>query len=154
MTLKITLTVDEDYGEQLIGLLSKAFGRGELGIGDIKIERAKAIDVGLKAIRQSKIADKPKRKARADYEIGMRAFMTGKPNGVITILTGLSHDATRDGLTAMWKARGFSENGLGASLSKLGKRGYVLMLGNGAWRLTTKGADLVNRWNAQHGEPN
>jgi hypothetical protein len=159
MTLKITLTVDEDHGEQLIGLLAKAFGRGELGIGDIKIERAKAIDVGLKAIHQSKIAklvetDKPKRRARADYEIGMRAFMTGKPNGVITILTGLSHDATRDGLTAMWKARGFSENGLGASLSKLGKRGYILMLGNGAWRLTTKGADLVNRWNAQYGEQN
>jgi hypothetical protein len=158
MTLKITLTVDEDHGEQLIGLLSKAFGRGELGIGDIKIERAKPIDVGLKAIHQSKIAKlieagKPKQR-RMGYEIGMRAFKSGKPNGVITILTGLSHGASRDGLMAVWRARGFNPNGLSASLSKLTDRGYITMLGGGAYRLTTKGADIANRWTAQYGEPN
>jgi hypothetical protein len=160
MTLKVTLTINQDFSEDLIGLLTKAFGRGELGIGDIKIERAKPIDVGLKAIRQSRIAKlieagkSSKRKARSDYEMGMRAFMTGKPNGVITILIGLSHNGTRDGLAAMWKARGFAGNGLGASLSKLAKRGYITLLGGGAYRLTTKGADLVNRWNAQYGEQN
>jgi hypothetical protein len=156
MSLKITMTVDEEHGEQLVGLLAKAFGRGELGIGDMRIERAEPLDVGLKTtaaihpIRKSTVAKLvaagTRKSNRASAGLGARAFKTGKPNGAVTILTGLSHDASRDGLKAVWTARGFSENGLGAMLSKLAKRGYVIRVDEGQYRLTPKGADVVNRW--------
>jgi hypothetical protein len=160
MTLKVTMTINQDYSEDLIGLLIKAFGRGELGIGDIKIERADPLDVGLKAIKQSQIAKlvakaqeppkllKPKIVRKSG--LGLRAMANGKENGVVVILKGLSHDASRDGLMVMWKAKGLHPNGLSASLSKLRQRGYVLMLGKGAYRLTPKGQEFVKQWRAQH----
>jgi hypothetical protein len=164
MTLKVTLTINQDFSEDLIGLLTKAFGRGELGIGDIKIERADPLDVGLKAIKQSQIAKlvakaqeppklpKPKI-VRKGYSLGMRAFRTGKPNGVTIALTGLEHDATRDGLRAMFRAQGVNPNGLSPTLTKLKKRGYVVLVSAGVWRLTPKGMDFVKQWRAQHDDP-
>jgi len=159
MTLKVTLIVDPEHGGELIALLAKAYSRNELGLGDIRIERAKAIDVGLKAVHQAaaaitKVIEKPKLKRKSNRApgLGERAFKTGKVNGTILILTGLSHDASRDGLMAMWTAKGFNPNGLSASLTKLSQRGYLTMLGEGRYRLTPRGADVVNRWEDRNDE--
>lgn len=155
MTLKITLTVDQDHGEQLIGLLAKAFGRGELGIGDIRIERTQPLDVGLKAIHQSVESKLPKPKKqkveRKDYSLGMRAQKTGKQNGVVIALRGLSMDASRDGLREMFKAYGVNPNGVSPTLSKLQKRGYIVNVSKGVWRLSTKGVEFVKQWEKEHG---
>ena len=161
MTLKITLVVDQEDGEPLIGLLAKAFGRGELGIGDIRIERAHAIDVGVKAIRQSTVAKmveagkrltaKAKKTARKDYALGMRAFASGRANGVVVTLLALAHNATRENMLTEWRGLGLNLNGLSATLSKLKKRGYVVNPADGIWRLTPKGQELVQKWNEDNG---
>jgi predicted transcriptional regulator len=154
MTLKVTLIVDPEHGGELIALLAKAYSRNELGLGDIRIERAKAIDVGLKAVHAVKVAlTKPKR-AERKHELGQRAFASGKPNGVVIVLTALSHGGSRAGIRAMFEAHNINPNGLSPIMTKLGQRGYITMLGGGNYRLTPKGADFVNRWNEQHGEQN
>jgi predicted transcriptional regulator len=83
--IKLTLVLDPDEGEQLIGLVAKAFGRGELGIDAMRIERERAEPLrggkeyavgyadgeALRPVRQSTIAKmvaarelpKPKRPA-------------------------------------------------------------------------------------------
>jgi predicted transcriptional regulator len=164
MTLKLTMTINQDASEDLIGLLTKAFGRGELGIGDIKIERADPLDVGLKAIRQSQIAKlvakaqeppklpKPKQ-TKKGYALGMRAVKSGKHNGVTIILTALSHDASRDGIKAMFKAHDINPNGVSPSLTKLQKRGYIVRIGAGNYRLTPKGQEFVKQWRESHERP-
>jgi predicted transcriptional regulator len=165
MTLKVTMTINQDYSEDLIGLLTKAFGRGELGIGDIRIERADPLDVGLKAIKQSAIAKlitagapskviakeamKPKL-TRKGYSLGMRAVKSGKHNGVTIILTALAHDASRDGIREMFKAHDINPAGVSPSLTKLQKRGYIVRIGAGVYRLTPKGQEFVKQWRAQH----
>ena len=155
MTMKITLVVDPERGEELIYLLVKAFNRNELGIGDLRIERANPIDVGLKAIKQTMPAKpKQKRGKRENYSLGMRAMKSGRANGVVITLTGLSHDARRDGLLAMWRAHGLNSNGLSATLSKLQKRGYVTNPANGVWRLTPQGQDFVQQWRQTHDHAN
>ena len=157
MTLKITLVVDQEDGEPLIGLLAKAFGRGELGIGDIRIERAHAVDVGVKAIRQSTVAKverltaKAKKTARKDYALGMRAFASGRPNGVVVTLLALAHNATRENMLTEWRGLGLNLNGLSATLSKLKTRGYVVNPADGIWRLTPKGQEVVQKWNEDNG---
>jgi hypothetical protein len=172
MTLKITMTINQDYSEDLIGLLTKAFGRGELGIGDIKIERADPLDVGLKAIKQSIAAtgkfpeatakwigrDKPKPAGtphkRRGYSLGMRAIKTGKPNGITIALAGLEHNASRDGLRAMFEAHNINPNGVSPSLSKLKKRGYIVQIDVGVYSLSPKGQAFVEQWRAQHERAN
>jgi hypothetical protein len=162
MTLKVTMTINQDYSEDLIGLLTKAFGRGELGIGDIKIERADPLDVGLKAIHQATV--RPIRKStvakmigkskRGSPGLGNRAFRTGKINGAIITLTGLSHGGSRDGLRAMLEAHDINPNGLSPLLSKMVKQGYVVMHGAGVYDLTPKGMEVVKRWNERDDNAN
>jgi hypothetical protein len=158
MTLKVTLVIDPEHGGELIALLAKAYSRGELGLGDIRIERAQPMDVGLRAIKQSvvaKEAPKPKaKKPRKGYGLGMRANKSGKPNGVVLTLTGLAQDKNRNGLREMFKAHGVNPNGISPLLSKLGKRGYVVMLGGGKYALSPKGAEFVRDWRERHASPN
>jgi predicted transcriptional regulator len=165
MTLKVTMTINQDYSEDLIGLLTKAFGRGELGIGDIKIERADPLDVGLKAIKRAAAAIEPSltqlvvakkmlapkaKLKRSGYSLGMRAVKSGKHNGVTIILTALAHDASRDGIREMFKAHDINPAGVSPSLTKLQKRGYIVRIGAGVYRLTPKGQEFVKQWRAQH----
>jgi hypothetical protein len=163
MTLKVTMTINQDYSEDLIGLLTKAFGRGELGIGDIKIERLDPTYVAtgkLEALPKSTAkwlgvrASEPKPKRKRERGLGMRAFKVGKPNGVIITLTALEHDASRDGISAMWKAHKLNPNGLSATLSKLKARAYVVQIDYGVWRLAPKGVEVVKQWRAQHDRAN
>jgi hypothetical protein len=159
MTLKVTMTINQDYSEDLIGLLTKAFGRGELGIGDIKIEREEPVYVATGKLQPSPVpksavakmiaAGKPKL-VRKGYRLGMRAFKSGKPNGVVITLTGLAHDASRDGLRAMFEAHNINPNGVSPILSKLQKRGYIVHVDAGVYRLTPKGQEFVKQWRAQH----
>jgi hypothetical protein len=158
MNLKITLTVDPDRGEQLVGLLAKALGRGELGVSDLRIEREATVansTVALKPVRQSTIAkmiaarERPKRKAREGNYLGMRAVKSGKPNGVTLMLRALKFEASLDGIHEMWRVNGFNTNGVGASLSKLKHRGYVKRVGEGVWRLTPEGEELEQRLNQE-----
>ena len=94
MTLKITLTIDQDAGADLVGLIAKAFGRGELGIDEVRIERdgvrvaytAKE-PVKLRMIRKSTVA-----KMIAAKTPKMRRDFMSKGKGSILALT--SH-ATR-----------------------------------------------------------
>lgn len=155
MNLKITLTIDPERGEQLIGLLAKALGREEAGVGDMRIELIREATPVHKSSWVQKVVErsqlpKPAKIKRKGYALGMRAFKSGKPNGVVITLSGLAMDATRDGLQTLWGMAGLSKNGLSATLSKLKARGYVVMLDNGAWRLSPKGKELVDRWQAEH----
>jgi hypothetical protein len=156
MTLKVTLTVDQDHGEQLVGLLAKAFGRGELGIGDIRIERADPLDVGLKAIKQSlgklpeataKWIGKPK-KARAEI---MPRKGTGAFLGLVVVASGVP--APNKMVREAFLKAGLSANGAAATLSKLGKRGYLRHAGDGEWKLTAKGEEALKK-GEQHDSPN
>jgi hypothetical protein len=159
MTLKVTMTINQDFSEDLICLLTKAFGRGELGIGDIKIEREEPtyVATGKLALPKSTAkwlgvkAGEPKPKlTRKGYALGMRAVKSGKHNGVTIILTALAHDASRDGIRAMFEAHDINPNGVSPSLTKLTKRGYIVRIGAGNYRLTPKGMEFVKQWRAQH----
>ena len=156
MKLKLTLTVEPDAGEQLVGLLAKAYGRGELGISGLLVEREGEVTAHvvkppmLRAVRQSTIAKMVtagKRK-RKGGELGERAE-PGKPNGVTLALRAIKHQASLDGIRAMWAAHGLNRNGVGATLSKLRKRGYVRRDGEGVWRLTPTGEELETKLNAK-----
>ena len=154
MTLKVTLKIDPEHGGEVIALLAKAFSRKELGIEDVRIERwATGVDPRVEESVTALIRQKPKPK-RKGYALGMRAMKSGEPNGVVVTLTGLSHDASRDGLLAMWKARGLNSNGLSATLSKLQKRGYVTNVAAGVWRLTPLGQEFVKQWRQTHDHAN
>ena len=62
MTLRITLIVDEDGGEELVGVLAKGLGRGELGILNIHIDgddRKDAIDTRIARARLVKARRHP-----------------------------------------------------------------------------------------------
>jgi hypothetical protein len=154
MKLKIALTVDPDAGEQLVGLLVKAFGRGELGIVDLKIDRA-GYEKPLGPVRQSTIAKLVARREhgpkryRKGYELGMRAMKSGKPNGVTVTLKALKHNLSREGFREMWREHGLAPNGLSATLSRLQRRGYVQGDGAGVWKLTPKGEELEAKLNAK-----
>lgn len=160
MTLKVTLKIDPEYGVEIIALLAKAFSRGELGVGDIRIERWASEEPAIEAVktRVAKMleATKPKRKQqkRSSYEIGMRAKKSGKANGVVVVLKGLALDASRDGLLAMWKAVGLNANGLSATLSKLKARGYITSPASGVWRLSPVGTEFVRQWRQDHDHKN
>jgi hypothetical protein len=155
--LKITLRVEPDEGEQLVGLLAKAFGRGELGLAELRIERDGEVvshvvhaPPKLRAVHKSTIAKMVtagKRK-RKGGELGERAE-PGKPNGVTLALRAIKHQASLDGIRAMWAAHGLNRNGVGATLSKLRKRGYVRRDGEGVWRLTPTGEELETKLNAK-----
>lgn len=159
MNLKITLTVDPDGGEQLVGLLAKAYGRGELGIQGLQIEQL--LPYHREHVEPSAIAKLvAKRPASAkvlaaarlrgaSYSLGMRAIKSGKPNSLTITLKALKHEASRDGIRAMLKAHGFEPNGLSPTLSKLRKRGYAKNVGLGVWRLTPKGEELEAQINAK-----
>ena len=159
MTLKITLTVDPDRGEHLIGLLAKALGRGEQGISDMRIEadRAEPLRGGVEyaagfAEGKTLKLKKPPSAApakRKGYEIGMRTLKSGKPNSVSVTLRGLKHGGSREAIRAMWRAVGLNGNGLSPTLSKLSKRGFVKSNGAGEWRLTPMGEELEARLNAK-----
>jgi hypothetical protein len=156
MNLKITMTVEPDAGEQLVGLLAKAYGRGELGISGLLVEREGQVVAhvvkppALRAIRQSTIAKMvAKGQRKRGYELGMRAIRGGKPNGVTITLRALKHNASRDGIRAMLEAHGFKSHGMSPTLSKLQQRGYVKNVGIGVWRLTPKGEELEARLNAK-----
>jgi hypothetical protein len=153
MTLKVTLKIDPEHGGEVIALLAKAFSRKELGIEDIRIERWATTTARVEESVTALIRQKPKSK-RNGYGLGIRAMKSGEPNGVVVTLTGLSHDASRDGLLAMWKARGLNSNGLSATLSKLQKRGYVTNVAAGVWRLTPQGQEFVKQWRQTHDHAN
>jgi hypothetical protein len=166
MSLKITLTIDQEneQGVVLIGLLTKALGRGEAGVSDMRIERDGELEIPeaneawfekakLGPVRQSTIAkmvvaSPPKRK-RKGYELGMRASKSGKPNGVSIMLRALKLDASLDGIREMWRAYSLNPNGVGATLSKMAHRGYCKRVGDGVWKLTSKGAELEQRLSAE-----
>lgn len=158
MNLKITLTVDPERGEALIGLLAKALGREEAGVGDMRIELIR--EPVMREARQSTIAKmvaranlpKPKLpyRKREGYSLGMRAIRSGKANGVIITLKGLAMDASREGLLELWDAANLNRNGMSATLSKMKKRGLTTMLGEGVWRMTQEGKDLLDRWEQRH----
>ena len=167
MTLKITLTVDPDRGEHLIGLLAKALGRGEQGISDMRIEADRAEPlrggveyaaghaegVALRAVRSTVaklVAGPPTKKAkRKGYELGMRTMKSGKANSISVTLRGLKHGGSREAIRDMWRAVGLNGNGLSPTLSKLSKRGFVKSNGAGEWRLTPMGEELEARLNAK-----
>lgn len=159
MTLKVTLTINQDYSEDLIGLLTKAFGRGELGIGDIRIERADP----LKAIKRSVIAKmieagapskaiveeamKPKkRRPEIMPRKGTGAFL-----GLMVVASGVSKPNTM--VREAFLKAGLSANGAAATLSKLGKRGYLRHGGDGEWKLTARGEEALKK-GEQHDSPN
>jgi hypothetical protein len=56
MTLKIILIVDEDEAEQLVGVLAKGLGRGEMGIREIRIDRSEE----MKTIAKPAVAKRAK----------------------------------------------------------------------------------------------
>jgi hypothetical protein len=145
MSLKITLTIDQEneQGSVLISLLAKALGRGEAGVSDLRIEREGEVVQAppkLRAIAKSTVAKmvaagKGKGKFAPPREgtgamIGLRLVASGVPN------------VTTELVKAFLKA-GLSVDGAGATLSKLGKRGYVRNTGKGEWKLTAKGEAVL-----------
>jgi hypothetical protein len=160
MNLKITLTVDPDGGEQLVGLLAKALGRGELGIHGLQIEQVlpyhrEHVEPPKQSVIAKLVAKRPAsakvfeaaRARSAKAFLGMRALQQGKPNSMTITMRALKREASRDGIQAMLKAHGFNPNGLSPTLSKLRKRGYAKNVGLGVWRLTPKGEELEARLN-------
>lgn len=154
MTLKITLTIDQEneQGVILIGLLAKAFGRAEAGVSDLRIERegerVRTAAPKLSGIERkvAEIAERPKRKG---YELGMRA-RDGRPNGVILMLQVLARNGTLKDIHAAWKEAGFvADGGVGATLSKLKKRGLAKHLGPAKWRITPDGLATLHKFDGK-----
>lgn len=139
MTLKITMTLDEEAGEELIGLLGKALGRGELGIKTLQIE---ARDDGL--VKKVKLQELPVK--RKGFSLGMRAIKTGRTNGTLITLQGIKTKVTLVGIKRLWEAAQLSPNGVSATLSKLTHRGLIHRVSKGHWRLLPKGEELLATW--------
>jgi hypothetical protein len=156
MSLKITLTIDQEseQGTVLIGLLAKALGRGEAGVSDLRIEREGEVVKPLRAIRQSTVAKlvaareiaPPRKGSRKDKSAPPREG-TGAMLGLRIVASGVPNMNAALG-EAFVKA-GLSVDGAGATLSKLGKRGYVRNVAKGEWKLTAKG-EAVLKGNDTH----
>ena len=162
MTLKITLTIDQEneQGTVLLGLLAKAFGRGEAGIGDLRIERAAAPalrggaeyqegfqQVARKAVGKVRLVEKKPKATRQGYELGMRAMRNGKPNGVIVTLRVLRDGGSLPEVRDAWREAGLvADGGVGATLSKLRKRGLVNHVGASDWQIATGGLETLRKF--------
>lgn len=144
--IKITLTVDPDQGEQLFGLLAKAYGRRELGIAEFRIEQGDVIPQAI-----PKLTVKAERLPRNTVGLGGRAFKHDKPNGVIVALSALKAGLSLEGVRDMWIKAGFNKNGVGATLSKLAARRYIKRLHEGVWRLLPAGEELLHAWENRNG---
>lgn len=149
--IKITLTIDQEdeQGVVLIGLIAKALGRGEAGVSGLLIEREGPPVKTAPAPKLSAVArkvatiHKPK---RSGYSLGMQA-KPGKPNGVIVALQILRDGGSLAELRVAWKAAGLNpDGGIGATLSKLRKRGLVKRVGPGQWQITAEGVFTVNNY--------
>ncbi|HEX3522498.1 MAG TPA: hypothetical protein VHT52_10475 [Stellaceae bacterium] len=141
--IKLTLILDPDESEQLIGLVAKAYGRRELGIDEMRIERD--APKALAPVKQSTIAKlvaarelpKPKRKGRIHApRPGTGAFI-----GLEIVASGVPNPNTA--LKAAYAKVGLSQDGAGATLSKLATRGYLRNVGPGEWKLTAKGEAVM-----------
>jgi hypothetical protein len=137
MNLKITLTVEPDAGEQLVGLLAKAYGRGELGVSDLRIER----EGEAAPVRQSTIAKRVEARAIGQLKRKGRFHPPREGTGAMLAL-GIVATGGTDVPAAVQRAfiaASLSADGAGATLSKLGKRGFVRNVGLREWTLTAKG---------------
>jgi hypothetical protein len=158
MTLKITLTIDQEneQGVVLIGLLTKALGRGEAGVSDLRIERdeLEIPEANAEWFKKARLTGVSKvARLVAKREVGPRvkrarpetkrapAPGTGAFLGLQVVARG--GDNANEALRVEFVKAGLSDNGAGATLSKLGKRGYVRNVGPGEWKLTAKGEAAI-----------
>lgn len=163
MTLKITITVDQEneQGVALIGLLAKAYGRGEAGVIELEFQRdverrlaSELIKHGAEWYAKAQLKKPGKiarlvaagRKRKAPG-LGTRGIKTGKRTGVQVALRAMRLEASLDGLREGFRANKLNTNGVGATLSKLAKRGYCWRVEDGKWRLTDEGVELDKKLN-------
>jgi hypothetical protein len=156
--IKLTLILDPDKGEQLIGLTAKAFGRGELGIDAMRIERDGELEISEANeawFQKAKLKGPQSKVARlvARREAGPRpnlkkqhkpARNTGAWLGLTVVASGVAN--ANEVLKRAYVEAGLSPDGAGATLSKLQSRGYVRSLGKGEWRLTAKGEAAMKEY--------
>jgi hypothetical protein len=144
MTLKITFTLDQEneQGTVLVGLLAKALGRGEAGVSNLRIERegepvAKPkLSAVAKLVATREIAPPRNNKKHRAPSPGTGAFL-----GLQIAASGV-RNATK-ALREAFTAAGLSDNGAGATFSKLQTRGYLRNVGFGQWKLTAKGEAVL-----------
>ena len=144
MTLKITVTIDQDDKADwadLIGLLAKAYGRGELGITDLRIERDSAVATEPEFQAWAKKLVVKQRLASRKSRFSPPKRGTGAFIGLQIVASGVAN--MNAALTAAFLKAGLSTAGAGATLSKLGGRGYVRNVGKGEWKLTAKGEAVI-----------
>jgi hypothetical protein len=148
MSLKITLTIDQEneQGSVLVSLLAKALGRGEAGVSDLRIERVSEAHAELRPVRQSTIAKLVAARDIAAPRKHKGRFYPPKPGtgaflGLQIVASGVPN--VNAALREAYVKIGLSPDGAGATLSKLGSRGYVRNVGEGAWKLTAKGEAVL-----------
>lgn len=147
MTLKITLTVDQDHGAELVGLLAKAYGRGELGIAELLIERPNERVATLRPVPAKTIAkltghstypaqatSAPKTRRRPAGE-----RLRGRGVAVALQLVAKGQPYANRELKEQYAKHGLAGDGAGATLSKLCKHGYIRRIVEGHYALTSKG---------------
>jgi hypothetical protein len=131
MTLRLILTVDEGDAAELVALLAKALGRGELGIMDFRLEAAgrpgghEAPFVAPKKLAHAKVA-KPYKRGRKSNPTGGGRFAVLKPH----FEKGPMHLA--DIRQVFRNARPpFATNGLSSAVSAWIKYGLIEKAGQG-----------------------
>jgi hypothetical protein len=157
MTLKITLTIDEEneQGLVLVGLLTKALGRAEAGVSNLRIEREgepvaskPKLSTVARLVAKREIDPPPRQvnlKKRHPPKPGTGAFL-----GLMAVASGVPN--VNAVLKDEYRKHGMSADGAGATLSKLQARGYVRNVGMGEWKLTAKGEALLKE-QGRHDEP-
>jgi hypothetical protein len=159
MSLKITLTIDQEneQGLVLIGLLTKALGRGEAGVSDLRIERGGELEIPEAHedwFKKARLAGAPKvaslvAKREAGPRVNLKKQHAPRPGtgaflGLTVVASGVAN--ANEMLRRAYREAGLSEDGAGATLSKLQTRGYLRNLGKGQWKLTAKGEAAMKEY--------
>jgi hypothetical protein len=144
MTLRLVLTVDESESAELIGLLAKALGKGELGIIEFKLDAVHEDRRPTRPVALPKPVVKPKKphalkgKPRPD-RLGVAA--PGSPS-----LGGARFQAVQEALKdraefrfrdvrAVLNQNGFAWTGVGGALRQWTNWKLVEKIGPGIYRL-------------------
>jgi hypothetical protein len=132
MSLRLILTVDEGEAAELVALLAKALGRGELGIMDFRLE---AFDVHGRATPYAA----PAKLAHAPAKKGAPRGRALKPTGggrLKALLPALEKGPlTFKQMTALVQQAGFAGTGLGSAIAHWVRWGFIEKVGVGLYRL-------------------
>jgi hypothetical protein len=123
MTLRLTIVLEEEHGQDLIGILAKGLARGEQGILDLRIERVdgptKRIAPPIARIARRDVADLPRTRKSPGPKNGRQRMRE-------VLLEALGQgDKTWPVLTEALFEKRYSRNSLNSALARLVREGLV-----------------------------